>query len=122
MVKYTMPVHNYNTNMQCRQCNSYVEVIQAMSLCRLRNIDARTCNHFWHVKAINITYSEFVYLALFIQHATRMRPLLLSSVACPAVPYFFTSSHKRNDFRKKGEKKLSNIKLCFDYLYSFCLQ
>ena len=39
-------------------------------------------------KAINITYSESVSVALFIRHAKRMRIILLSSVACLAVPNF----------------------------------
>jgi len=30
---------------------------------------ARPCNHFYCSKAINITYSERVFVALFIQHA-----------------------------------------------------
>jgi hypothetical protein len=54
-----------------------------------------------------------VYLALVTQHATRMRPILLSSVACPAVQYFFTSSHKGNDFREKKEKKAIEYKIVF---------
>jgi hypothetical protein len=50
-------------------------------------------------------------IALVIQHVTRMRPIILSSVACLSVPYFFTPSHKRNVFR--GEKLLLNINVIF---------
>jgi len=42
-------------------------------------------------KAMSITYSECVIITLDIQHAMRTRRKILSSVACPAVPYFFHS-------------------------------
>ena len=44
-----------------------------------------------------ITYSECVFVALVIQHAIRMRKIILSSAASLAVPYFPTLSHKLHD-------------------------
>jgi hypothetical protein len=54
-------------------------------------------------------YSKCVSVALVIQHAKRMCRIILSSVACLAVPYFSTLYHKRHDIRKK----LLNIKCVF---------
>jgi hypothetical protein len=45
----------------------------------------------------------------FIAHA----PVILSSVACLAIPYFPPLSHKRPDFR--GEKTVVEHKRCFDF-------
>jgi len=42
---------------------------------------------------------------------------VISSMACPAAPYFHLLSHKRMDFRKL----LLNIKCVFDFLYDVCL-
>jgi len=54
-------------------------------------------------------YSEYVFVAVVIQHAKRMRRVILSSVACPALPYFPTLSHKGYDFREN----LLNTKCVF---------
>jgi len=49
-------------------------------------------NHCCRGKAISITYSECVFVALVTQHEKRMRSVMLS-VTCPAVPYFSALSH-----------------------------
>ena len=41
------------------------------------NIEARSCNHCCYGKAIGITYSECVFIALGIQHANRMRRITI---------------------------------------------
>ena len=52
-------------------------------------------------KARSITYSECVSVALVFQNAKRMRRILLSPVACSAVPYSSTLSDNKYGFRKK---------------------
>ena len=61
-----------------------------------------------HKEVMIITYSEFVPVTLIIQHAKSMRLIILSSVACLAVPYFFALSHIRHDFKQK----ITEYKIC----------
>ena len=56
------------------------------------NIQARSLNNCRLVKAVSITYSECVSVALVIQHTKRMLRIM-SSVARPALQYFTTLFH-----------------------------
>ena len=53
-----------------------------------RKNEGRSRNHWCRWKAVSITYSECVSVALVIQHATRMRCIIVSSVACPFYTIF----------------------------------
>ena len=70
-------------------------------------MEVRSRNHCCRGRAAGITYSERVSVALVIEYEKRMRRVILSPVASLTLQYFFTLSHKRDDFRKQ---KLSNIK------------
>jgi hypothetical protein len=54
-----------------------------------RNIEARSCNHCCSGRAISITYSECVSVALVIQYAVRMRRITVSILARRAFQWFF---------------------------------
>jgi hypothetical protein len=93
------------TTLKIRTLN-VPKISKDKTMCLLRNNEARSREHFWRAKATIVTYSECVFIALAIQHAKRMRFIILSSVASLAPPHFSALSHKRKD----GRKKLLNVK------------
>jgi hypothetical protein len=80
--------------------------------------DALSRNNCFRGKAISVTHSECVSVALFIQHAKRMRRVILSSVAFLTLPYSSTLSHKATTFGRKATEH----KMCFDFLFNFCMK
>jgi hypothetical protein len=66
---------------------------------------------------VAVEKEHVVYVCtLIIQHAKRMRRLIMSSVACLA-PYYSTSFHKRYDLVGGG---FIQHKMCFDRIYNLC--
>jgi len=53
-------------------------------------------NDYCRGKAVSSTYSECVCVCV----CRRMRPIILSSVACLALPYTYTLSYKRQGIQE----------------------
>jgi hypothetical protein len=68
----------------------------------MSNNETRSCNHFCRGKALSITYSNCVSVALVIQHAIS---IILPFVAGLSATFFYIIS-KRHYFRKR----LLNVK------------
>ena len=95
VAKYLIPVQQDD-----KTCNAHINV-------KFRSVRLTTVTV---EKAIIITYSQCVSLALVIQHAERMCPIILSFVTCLVHTYVSTLSHKGYDFLLK--KKVTEYKMC----------
>jgi hypothetical protein len=67
-----------------------------------RNMEFRSCNHWCCGKAINVAYSESVFVALVIQHAMYMRRIVVCCLPGSTVffPHYLTNG---KIFGKKKE-------------------
>ena len=80
------------------------------------NIDTRSCNNCCTGEAVNVTYSECLFVVLIIQHAKYMRHIVIRGL--PASTIFFRIITQTPRFSEK--KKVIEHKMCFDFLYNFC--
>ena len=78
-----------------------LEILQDSQLNCKRNIEARSSAHCCSRKAMSMTNSECASVALGIQHAMRMRPIILSSAACLVLQIVSTLLQIQQDFREK---------------------
>ena len=64
--------------------------------------------------------SKSLFIALGIEHAQRMRRIILPFVTCLSPPYFSTLSHKSTIFFGGGD--VIECKICFGFVYKFYLK
>ena len=74
----------------CLQCHN----LKRQQCMYKRSIDAHSLKHCCRGKAISITYSECVSVALVIQHAKHIHRIIFVICGLPALPYLLTESQK----------------------------
>jgi len=84
----------------------------------LSNIEANSCNHCFSGKQISITFYEYVFVALGIQHAMRTRPIILSSVIFRYVtPVVFSNAIRRGFLMSLNTTKFAR---CYYFKLTTC--
>ena len=56
------------------------------------NTETPLCNHSYSEKAMSVTYTEYVFLALGIQHAMRMRRVVICGLPRSTILFHITYS------------------------------
>jgi len=93
-----------------RRSDKFLKETKRQTVYLKRNTEVRSCNHCYRGKTISIAYSECVFVAIVIQHAMRMRHIIICGLA--PLQYFFPH-YLINDTIFGKEKKLLNTKCVF---------
>ena len=72
-------------------------------------------------KAISVTYFGCVSIALVIQHANSVPLIILASVACPILRYFYSLHHKWHDSQEKVIENKYCVLIFYVTLSEACL-
>ena len=82
----------------------------------IHHIEMRTCNHRCSEKAISVTYSECVFVALGIHHAKHRCHTVICGLSGSTMFFHIIS------YTALFSKKLLNTKYVFYFLYNLCLK
>ena len=88
-------MYYYCPHHTLRDQEHWFEVIQVRQCTYKRNNEMHSCNQCCSGKAISMTYSECVFVALVIQHAMLMRHIFNCDLLRSTI--FFHITYKRNN-------------------------